>query len=140
MGADTGPPDMRSPDAPADTGPADTGPSLRIALLTYRGHPWVGGQGIYVRHLARELSALGHSVEVFSGPPYPHLDEGIKLTELPSLDLYRMPDPFRVPKVAGVPLADRRARVGHHLHGLIRRAAHVQPAGLPVAPQPARGF
>ncbi len=100
MGADTGPPDMRSPDAPADTGPADTGPSLRIALLTYRGHPWVGGQGIYVRHLARELSALGHSVEVFSGPPYPHLDEGIKLTELPSLDLYRMPDPFRVPKLA----------------------------------------
>ena len=95
MGADTGPPDMRSPDAPADTGPP-----LRIALLTYRGHPWVGGQGIYVRHLARELSALGHSVEVFSGPPYPHLDEGIKLTELPSLDLYRMPDPFRVPKLA----------------------------------------
>ncbi len=73
---------------------------LRIALLTYRGHPWVGGQGIYVRHLARELTALGHSVEVFSGPPYPHLDDGIGLTELSSLDLYRMPDPFRVPKLA----------------------------------------
>ena len=73
---------------------------LRIALLTYRGHPWVGGQGIYVRHLARELSVLDHSVEVFSGPPYPQLDPGIKLTELGSLDLYRMPDPFRVPKLA----------------------------------------
>ena len=84
----------------AQVDPSDDGPPLRIALLTYRGHPWVGGQGIYVRHLARELSALGHSVEVFSGPPYPQLDSGIKLTELASLDLYRMPDPFRVPKLA----------------------------------------
>ncbi|MXV86653.1 MAG: glycosyltransferase family 4 protein [Acidimicrobiales bacterium] len=95
MDPDTGPADMQPGDEPANSGPP-----LRIALLTYRGHPWVGGQGIYVRHLARELSALGHSVEVFSGPPYPHLDDGIKLTELPSLDLYRMPDPFRVPKLA----------------------------------------
>ena len=62
---------------------------LRIALLTYRGHPYTGGQGVYTRHMARELTALGHSEEVISGPPYPHLDSGIRLTELPSLDLYR---------------------------------------------------
>ncbi len=73
---------------------------LRIALLTYRGHPYTGGQGIYVRHLSRELVELGHHVEVISGPPYPHVDDGVTLTELPSLDLYRSPDPFRFPKLS----------------------------------------
>ena len=72
---------------------------LRIAFLTYRGHPYTGGQGVYTRHMARELVALGHDVEVISGPPYPHLDPGIRLTKLPSLDLYRMPDPFRIPRL-----------------------------------------
>ncbi|GGN93112.1 glycosyl transferase family 1 [Actinoplanes lobatus] len=70
---------------------------LRIALLSYRSKPHSGGQGIYVRHLSRELVALGHHVEVISGPPLPVLDEGVRLTELPSLDLYREPDPFRTP-------------------------------------------
>ena len=73
---------------------------LRIAFLTYRGHPYTGGQGVYTRHMARELTALGHDVEVISGPPYPHLDPGIRLTKLPSLDLYRMPDPFRIPRLS----------------------------------------
>ncbi len=73
---------------------------LRIAFLTYRGHPYTGGQGVYTRHMARELVALGHDVEVISGPPYPHLDTGIRLTKLPSLDLYRMPDPFRIPRLS----------------------------------------
>lgn len=70
---------------------------MRIALLSYRSKPHCGGQGVYVRHLSRELVALGHTVEVFSGPPYPELDPGVVLTEVPSLDLYREPDPFRVP-------------------------------------------
>src|SRR5687767_15802219 len=71
------------------------GRSLRIALLSYRSKPHSGGQGIYVRALSRELSGLGHRVEVFSGQPYPELDDGVALTPLPSLDLYREPDPFR---------------------------------------------
>ena len=71
---------------------------MRVALLSYRSKPHCGGQGIYIRHLSRELVALGHTVEVFSGQPYPELDEGVGLTEVPSLDLYREPDPFRVPK------------------------------------------
>jgi glycosyltransferase involved in cell wall biosynthesis len=71
---------------------------LRIALLSYRSKPHCGGQGVYVRHLSRELVALGHSVEVFSGQPYPELDEGVVLTKVPSLDLYREPDPFRTPR------------------------------------------
>jgi glycosyltransferase involved in cell wall biosynthesis len=70
---------------------------VRIALLSYRSKPHCGGQGIYVRHLSRELVRLGHTVEVFSGQPYPELDEGVALTQVPSLDLYREPDPFRVP-------------------------------------------
>jgi glycosyltransferase involved in cell wall biosynthesis len=71
--------------------------SVRVALLSYRSKPHCGGQGVYVRHLSRELVALGHDVEVFSGQPYPELDEGVRLTKVPSLDLYREPDPFRVP-------------------------------------------
>ena len=70
---------------------------LRIALLSYRSKPHCGGQGVYVRHLSRELDALGHRVEVFSGQPYPELDPGPRLTQVPSLDLYRDPDPFRTP-------------------------------------------
>ena len=76
---------------------ADGGRPLRIALLSYRSKPHCGGQGVYVRHLSRELVNLGHQVEVISGPPYPELDPGVDLTLAPSLDLYRDPDPFRVP-------------------------------------------
>lgn len=72
---------------------------MRIAMLSYRSKPHCGGQGIYLRHLSRELTNLGHSVEVFSGQPYPELDPGVALTKVPSLDLYREPDPFRVPKL-----------------------------------------
>jgi glycosyltransferase involved in cell wall biosynthesis len=72
---------------------------LRVALLSYRSKPHCGGQGVYVRHLSRELVALGHEVEVFSGQPYPVLDPGVRLTEVPSLDLYREPDPFRTPRL-----------------------------------------
>jgi glycosyltransferase involved in cell wall biosynthesis len=71
---------------------------LKVALLTYRGNPFVGGQGIYVRNLSRELHRLGHLVTVIAGPPYPDVDEGVELVRLPSLDLYREPDPFRMPR------------------------------------------
>lgn len=74
----------------------DRGP-LRIALLTYRGNPHSGGQGVYVRYLSKALVDLGHEVTVFSGQPYPDLHEGVELWPLPSLDLYRSDDPFRVP-------------------------------------------
>jgi MMP alpha-(1->4)-mannosyltransferase len=71
---------------------------LRIALLSYRSKPHCGGQGVYVRHLSRELCRLGHHIEVFSGQPYPDLDPGPVLREVPSLDLYRDSDPFRTPR------------------------------------------
>lgn len=69
----------------------------RVAFLIYRGNPRCGGQGVYTRHLTRELVRLGHSVEVFAGPPWPELDEGVGFTPVPGLDLYRSPDPFRLP-------------------------------------------
>jgi len=74
--------------------------AIRVALLAYRGNPHSGGQGVYVHYLARELLALGHHVEVFSGPPYPRLSPGVPVVEVPSLDLYRPEDPFRTPALA----------------------------------------
>jgi glycosyltransferase involved in cell wall biosynthesis len=68
---------------------------VKVALLTYRGNPRCGGQGVYVRHLSRALRTLGHEVEVFSGQPYPDLCPEVPLTRLQSLDLYRSEDPFR---------------------------------------------
>jgi len=70
---------------------------VRIALASYRSKEHSGGQGVYVRNLSRELVALGHQVEVFSGQPYPVLDPGVRFTPVPSLDLYRADDPFRRP-------------------------------------------
>jgi glycosyltransferase involved in cell wall biosynthesis len=66
-------------------------------LLVYRGNPHSGGQGVYVRHLSKQLVALGHHVEVFSGQPYPELVPEVPLVKVPSLDLYRPDNPFRVP-------------------------------------------
>jgi len=72
---------------------------MRIALLSYRSKPHCGGQGVYVRHLSRGLVELGHRVEVFSGQPYPEgLDPRVVLRQVPSLDMYREPDPFRIPR------------------------------------------
>ena len=61
---------------------------LRIALLGYRSQPYGGGQGVYLRYLSKALVDMGHSVDVISGPPYPHLDPRVRLIQLPSLDLF----------------------------------------------------
>ncbi|MET7773727.1 glycosyltransferase family 4 protein [Nocardia sp. NPDC005366] len=72
---------------------------MRIAVLSYRSKAHCGGQGVYIRRLTTGLVDLGHEVEVFSGPPYPEdLDDRVRLTRVPSLDLYRDPDPFRTPR------------------------------------------
>jgi glycosyltransferase involved in cell wall biosynthesis len=72
---------------------------LSICLLSYRSHPYCGGQGVYVNHLSRALKALGHQVDVISGPPAPKLDEKIDLFQLTGLDLYNPADPFRMPSL-----------------------------------------
>ena len=73
------------------------GRPLRICFLTYRGNPQCGGQGIYTRHLTGALAALGHEVEVWSGPPYPELVDGVGLRQVPSLDLWNDQALFRRP-------------------------------------------
>lgn len=73
--------------------PLENTTGLRIALLGYRSHPHVGGQGIYLHYLSKALVELGHQVDVISGPPYPELDERVKLIQLPSLDLYAHKNP-----------------------------------------------
>jgi glycosyltransferase involved in cell wall biosynthesis len=70
---------------------------LRICLLSYRSNPHCGGQGIYVQNLSRALKALGHQVEVVSGPPEPILAKGIPLHRIQSLDLYNPDNLFRMP-------------------------------------------
>jgi glycosyltransferase involved in cell wall biosynthesis len=70
---------------------------LRIAWLIYRGNPHCGGQGVYTRYLAREVTELGHHIEVLSGQPWPELDDPSQLVKVPSLDLYKPGNPFRVP-------------------------------------------
>jgi len=67
---------------------------LRILLSGYRSHPFVGGQGIYLRYLGQALIDLGHQVDVISGPPYPELDPRIGLIKLPSLDLFTEDNAF----------------------------------------------
>lgn len=67
-------------------------PRLRVAILSYRSDPNVGGQGVYVDYLSHALAEAGASVDVISGPPYPTLDPRVKLIRLPSLDLYAQPN------------------------------------------------
>jgi glycosyltransferase involved in cell wall biosynthesis len=86
-------------DAPRTSGrtAADGDLPLRIAFLTYRGKPHVGGQGVYTRHLTKALLDLGHEVEVLSGQPYPIVDPRVPLIDLPSLDIYNDQFPMRLP-------------------------------------------
>jgi glycosyltransferase involved in cell wall biosynthesis len=57
---------------------------LRIAFVAYRGNMNSGGQGIYLWFLAREMARLGHSVDVFVGPPYPDPMPWARVERLPN--------------------------------------------------------
>lgn len=74
--------------------------ALNICLLSYRGHPQSGGQGVYLRLLTRELVDMGHRVEVWSGQPYPELFDGVELVKVPGLDLWNEDDLLRLPSLA----------------------------------------
>ncbi|MCY3926612.1 MAG: glycosyltransferase family 4 protein [bacterium] len=97
--------------APATAGERSDGDALRIALLTYRGKPHCGGQGVYVRHLSKALGDLGHRVEVFSGQPYPELDGRVPLWQLPSLDIFNDHFPGRKPAFWEIKTAADRLEV-----------------------------
>jgi glycosyltransferase involved in cell wall biosynthesis len=68
---------------------------MRICLLTYRGNPYSGGQGIYVYYLSREFQRLGHEVEVIAGAPVPEVSAGITLHQLRSCSIYHPGSSFR---------------------------------------------
>jgi glycosyltransferase involved in cell wall biosynthesis len=75
---------------------------VRIALLTYRGNMYCGGQGIYAAYLAREWKRAGHDVHVIAGPPLPELEPDIPLHVIPNENVFgvkhpewaRRPDPL----------------------------------------------
>ena len=90
---------------------------LKIAYLTYRGKPHVGGQGVYTRHLTKALVDLGHTVEVFGGQPYPVLDERIALHKLPSLDIWNDNFPGRFPGFWEIKSKADLAEVFTHFRG-----------------------
>jgi len=66
---------------------------VRIALLTYRGNMYCGGQGIYAAYLAREWHRAGHDVHVIAGPPLPELEPGIPLHVIPNENVFGVKHP-----------------------------------------------
>lgn len=61
---------------------------MKICLLSYRGNPFCGGQGVYVSRLGAHLAKLGHEVHGVCGPPYPDEVEGITWHKVPGLGLF----------------------------------------------------
>jgi glycosyltransferase involved in cell wall biosynthesis len=66
---------------------------VRIALLTYRGNMYCGGQGIYAAYLAREWKRAGHDVHVIAGPPLPELEPDIPLHVIPNENVFGVRHP-----------------------------------------------
>jgi glycosyltransferase involved in cell wall biosynthesis len=79
---------VRSPEAAVE---AAAHRPLRIAFLSYRSDPRVGGQGVFLSRAAAALTRRGHIVDILSGPPYPEVPPGVRLVRIPSLDLYAQP-------------------------------------------------
>ncbi|MBN2040011.1 MAG: glycosyltransferase family 4 protein [Spirochaetes bacterium] len=74
---------------------------MKICLLSYRGNPYCGGQGIYLMYIAGELVKLGHEVHVIVGPPYPFKMTGVKTHRIDNYNYFnnrknfvRMDEPF----------------------------------------------
>jgi glycosyltransferase involved in cell wall biosynthesis len=71
---------------------------VRIALLSYRGNMYCGGQGIYAAYLAREWKRAGHDVHVIAGPPLPALDPDIPLHVIPNENVFGLAHPDWLPR------------------------------------------
>jgi MMP alpha-(1->4)-mannosyltransferase len=61
---------------------------MKICLLCYRGNPYSGGQGIYLKYIAEELVKQGHEVHAIVGPPYPEYMEGVVLHKIENNQYY----------------------------------------------------
>ncbi len=57
-------------------------------MLCYRGNPYSGGQGIYLKYVAEELVRQGHEVHAIVGPPYPSLMNGVTMHYIHNNEYY----------------------------------------------------
>jgi hypothetical protein len=71
---------------------------LKIGLLSYRGNPYCGGQGIYLTYLANELVKLGHEVHVIVGPPWPLYLEGAAVHRVENFNFFGKKKDFLPPE------------------------------------------
>ncbi len=71
---------------------------MRICLLTYRGNPYCGGQGIYIRYVAEELARQGHRVTVIAGDPQPGSINGVLVHRIPNRNHFNNRDRFIDPE------------------------------------------
>jgi hypothetical protein len=56
--------------------------------LCYRGNPYSGGQGIYLKYIAEELVRQGHEVHAVVGPPSPGEMNGVINHFIPNNEYY----------------------------------------------------
>jgi glycosyltransferase involved in cell wall biosynthesis len=71
---------------------------LKIGLLSYRGNPYCGGQGIYLTYLANELVKLGHEVHVIVGPPWPLFLKGATVHPVENFNFFGKKRDFLPPE------------------------------------------
>ena len=55
---------------------------MKICLLSYRGNPYCGGQGIYLKYTAEELINQGHDVHIIVGSPFPEDIKGANIYKI----------------------------------------------------------
>ncbi|TAL31778.1 MAG: glycosyltransferase family 1 protein [Spirochaetes bacterium] len=70
---------------------------MKICLLSYRGNPYCGGQGIYLMYVARELVKMGHEVHAIVGPPYPFEMPGVTLHRISNHNYFNIKKDFIKP-------------------------------------------
>ncbi len=70
---------------------------MKIGLLSYRGNPYCGGQGIYLTYLANELINLGHEVHVIVGPPWPLFLKGATVHHVENFNFFGKKSDFLPP-------------------------------------------
>jgi glycosyltransferase involved in cell wall biosynthesis len=70
---------------------------MKIGLLSYRGNPYCGGQGIYLTYLSNELVKLGHEVHVLVGPPWPLYLQGATVHKIENYNFFGKKQDFLPP-------------------------------------------
>lgn len=70
---------------------------MNICLLSYRGNPYCGGQGVYLYYLSKALSERGHQITVIAGPPYPLEMPWTRLIKIPNHNFINKPGRSAIP-------------------------------------------